>query len=110
MQRSRLQSDVCDVSLIICFFVVKIHLNMTVRMTMAVWKTWGRGWKKCGKKTEQKVSTPPSGSACFKKILQGLFAENCDVDDHPSPDLNADMSEFDGDVTDVDVGKHCQEV
>ena len=33
-----------------------------------------------------------------------------DEDYHPSPDCNADMSEFDGDITDVDVGKHCQEV
>ena len=62
-----------------------------------------------GRKRNRRCPPLPVDQPVLKESSR-MFAENCDVDDHPSPDLNADMSEFDGDVADVDVGKHCQEV
>ena len=52
------------------------------------------------------MSTPPNGSAWIKRILQDFYRDL----NHRSPYFDADMNKFDGDIADVDVGKHRQKV
>ena len=52
------------------------------------------------------MSTPPNGSTWIKRSLQDFYGDI----NHRSPYVDADVSEFDGDIADVNVGEQRQKV